>query len=226
MLRNNVIVRLVLWYLAVLVFLATIMTAFPIVVEWQLAERARTPLGFSAASQTPEFSQQVAEPRLLNPQALVPVALGMVGALLLALPLSWTYSWTRRPKKVRRAIAQTLIALPVAVALVLFLVKGSLALAFSLAGVVAAIRWRTSLDNTMDAVFAFVAIGIGLATGVQYLFVAFIASAFFNFLIVFMARYQVGRDPMQLDGWTLKPVSEYQVDSTQEITLQQRDSQP
>jgi hypothetical protein len=107
----------------------------------------------------------------------------------------------------------------VAVALVLFLVKGSLALAFSLAGVVAAIRWRTRLDDTMDAVFTFVAIGIGLATGVQYLFVAFIASAFFNFLILFMTRFEFGRNPMQLDGWTLRPLSEHQTAPTEDVLL-------
>ena len=219
MIWNNVIVRLLVWYLAVLALFWAIMTAFPSVVELQLAERARVPVGFSATTEVARSLEQSVEPKLLDPRAVVPVVIGMVGALLLSLPLSWTYSWTRRPKKIRRAVAQTLIALPVAVALVLFLVKGSLALAFSLAGVVAAIRWRTRLDNTMDAVFTFVAIGIGLATGVQYLLIAFIASAFFNFLILVMTRYQFGRDPMQLDGWTLRPVSEHQVESTQEITL-------
>ncbi len=215
---NNVIVRLLLWYLGVIIVFWAIMTTIPGVAELQLAERARTPVGFSPAAEVPQPVEPGEAPKLLDPRTLVPVALGMLGALLLSLPLSWTYSWTRRPKKVRRAIAQTLVALPVAVALVLFLVKGSLALAFSLAGVVAAIRWRTSLDNTMDAVFAFVAIGIGLATGVQYLLTAFLASAFFNFLILFMTRYQLGRDPKQLDGWTLRPASEYQVDSTQVVS--------
>ena len=220
MIWNNAIVRLLVWYVAVVAFFWAIFAAFPQVVEYQLAERSRVPIGFAATAEAPEpIEYGVGPTALLNAQLVVPVVLGMVCALLLALPLSWTYSWTRRPKKIRRAIAQTLIALPVAVALVLFLVKGSLALAFSLAGVVAAIRWRTRLDNTMDAVFTFVAIGIGLATGVQYLVIALIASAFFNFLMLFITRFQVGRKPMQLDGWTLRPASEHQVDSTEEISL-------
>ncbi len=94
-------------------------------------------------------------------------------------------------------------------ALVLFLVKGSIALAFGLAGVVAAIRWRTRIDNTMDAVFTFVAIGIGLASGIRHLTIAFAASAFFNFLVLWMTRWHVGRSPMQLDGWTLKRATEH-----------------
>jgi len=38
---NNVIVRLLLWYLAVLALFWAIMTVFPSVVELQLTERAR-----------------------------------------------------------------------------------------------------------------------------------------------------------------------------------------
>jgi hypothetical protein len=154
MIWNNVIVRLLAYYVAVLIFFVSVMTAFPAIVEMQVAERNRMPAGLDAAVEVQEpVEQETGITEIVQLDVVVPVMLGMVGALLLALPLSWTYSWTRRPKKYRRALAQTLVALPVAVALVLFLVKGSLALAFSLAGVVAAIRWRTRLDDTMDAVF-------------------------------------------------------------------------
>ena len=226
MIWNNAIVRLLAYYTAVLVVFASVTTAFPTIIEMQLAERHRLPVGFDTAGEVPErVDPGTGAAAHLEPHVLVPVMLGMVGALLLALPLSWTYSWTRRPKKYRRALAQTLIALPVAVALVLFLVKGSLALAFSLAGVVAAIRWRTRLNNTMDAVFTFVAIGIGLASGIQHLVIAFAASAFFNFLMLWMSHRQVGRSPMQLDGWTLRPAMEHQVPPTEELSIEEASHQ-
>jgi len=109
----------------------------------------------------------------------------------------------------------------VAVALVLFLVKGSLALAFSLAGVVAAIRWRTRLDNTMDAVFASVAIGIGLASGIQHLMAACAASGSFNFLILWMTRVRLERCPMQMRGWRLGPAVEHQTKATEDVPIEQ-----
>lgn len=46
------------------------------------------------------------------------------------------------------------------------MVKNSVALAFSLAGAVAGVRFRSSLSDTADALYIFVAIGVGLAAGI------------------------------------------------------------
>ena len=91
----------------------------------------------------------------------------MLVAFLLALPVAWTYMWTRRMKGYRQSMVHSLILLPVVVAGVVVLVKTSLALAFSLAGIVAAVRFRNTLDDSKDAVFIFFATVLGLAAGVQ-----------------------------------------------------------
>jgi polyphosphate kinase len=70
------------------------------------------------------------------------------------------------------------------VAGIVLIIRDSLALAFSLAGVVAAVRFRNTLKDTKDAVYIFLAVGIGLAAGVQALVVALILSILFN-LVVF-----------------------------------------
>jgi hypothetical protein len=63
---------------------------------------------------------------------------------------------------------------------IVIIVKTSVALAFSLAGIVAAVRFRTTLDDTKDAVYVFLAIGVGLAAGSQRLGTALLASMVFN----------------------------------------------
>ncbi len=141
---------------------------------------------------------------LFAPQVVIPVVMGMLGAFLLALPVAWVYLWTRPPRKERKAVAQTLLVLPIGIALVVFLVKGSLALAFGLAGIVAAVRWRTSLADTMDAVFIFVIIGIGLSAGVQLLFVSFFASVMFNAAMLGVWRLNFGQEDRVLVGWRLQ----------------------
>ena len=95
------------------------------------------------------------------------VALAVVVAFLLALPVAWTYMWTRRTKGYSQSVVHSLILLPVVVAGVVVLVKSSLALAFSLAGIVAAVRFRNTLDDSKDAVFIFFATVLGLASAVQ-----------------------------------------------------------
>ena len=109
------------------------------------------------------------------------VALAVTAAFVLAVPVAWTYMWTRRKKGYRQSVVQSLVLLPVVVAGVVVLVKSNVALAFALAGIVAAVRFRTSLDDSKDAVFIFFATGLGLAAGVQVdaaavLSVVFIAS--------------------------------------------------
>jgi Domain of unknown function (DUF4956) len=98
--------------------------------------------------------------------------LSMIGALVIMLPVAWTYIVVKRRTGYHQSVVHTLLILPVAVTGTVVIVQTSLALAFSLAGIVAAVRFRTTLDDTKDAVYVFVAIGVGLASGVQALGVA------------------------------------------------------
>ena len=57
---------------------------------------------------------------------------------------------------------------------IVLVVSNSLALAFSLGGVVAAVRFRTNLSDARDVVFIFLAIAVGFAGGVQEVTIALI----------------------------------------------------
>lgn len=104
----------------------------------------------------------------------------VVGALLIMVPVAWTYILIKRESGYEESVVHTLLILPVAVTGIVTIVQTSLALAFSLAGIVAAVRFRTTLDDTKDAVYVFLAIGVGLAAGVQALGVALALSVAFN----------------------------------------------
>ncbi|MCU0647982.1 MAG: DUF4956 domain-containing protein [Gemmatimonadaceae bacterium] len=129
----------------------------------------------------------------------IATAIAMTGALLLALPVAWTYMHTRQRKGYSQSTVQTLVLLPVVVAGVVVLVKSSLALAFSLAGIVAAVRFRTALDDAKDAVFVFLATAVGLAAGVQ-LDVAAVLSVFFSALTMLFFYTDFARTPPALEG--------------------------
>jgi hypothetical protein len=103
----------------------------------------------------------------------------MLGALLLVLPLAFVYVRTRTRLKYDHSLVQTVIMLPIVVTAILVVVRNSLALAFSLAGIVAAVRFRNNLKESGDAVYIFGSIGIGFATGIHALSVAAALSVFF-----------------------------------------------
>ena len=126
--------------------------------------------------------------------------LAMASACLLMLPVAWIYILTRQKKGFRQSVVQTLIILPIVVAGVVILVKNSLALAFSLAGIVAAVSFRNTLRDTKDAVHIFLATGVGLAAGVQALGVAAALSIAFNAVILVLWWTDFGHAPAHLEG--------------------------
>ncbi|HEU5320847.1 MAG TPA: DUF4956 domain-containing protein, partial [Methylomirabilota bacterium] len=118
--------------------------------------------------------------------------LATVGALALAVPVAWVYRHTKPSKELDPSVLQTVIVLPVAVAGIVLIVQNSLALAFSLAGIVAAVRFRNTLKDTKDAVYIFVAIGLGLAAGVQALSAGLVMSLVFVAVMLAVWRFDLG----------------------------------
>jgi len=127
------------------------------------------------------------------------VAIAMLAAVLLALPVAWVYLVTRAKRGYQQSVVQLLVILPAVVAGIVLLVKYSLALAFSLAGIVAAVRFRNTLDDSKDAVYVFLATGIGLAAAVN-LPVAAVLSIGFNMIVLALWYCDFGRAPVELEG--------------------------
>jgi hypothetical protein len=127
------------------------------------------------------------------------VTLAMVAAALVALPVAWIYTLTRSKRGYQQSVVQLLIILPVVVAGIVVMVKYSVALAFSLGGIAAAVRFRNSLEDSKDAVYVFLVIGIGIAAAVD-LPVAFVISLLFNLIVVSLWTTDFGRSGVELDG--------------------------
>lgn len=121
-----------------------------------------------------------------------------VTGFILALPVAWVYMYTRRKKGYTQSVVHSLILLPVLVAAVVVLVKNSLALAFALAGIVAAVRFRNTLEDSKDAVYIFLATVLGLAAGAQP-GVAVALSVLFNIVVLTLWYTDFARAPMGLE---------------------------
>ena len=115
----------------------------------------------------------------------------ILGALLMALPVSWVYMEIREEHQYDQALDNTIVMMPVVVTGIVVIVQHSLALAFSLAGIAGAVRFRNSLKSTGDALFILLAIGIGLAAGIGAVELAFAMSLGFNycFLLLWLRQY-------------------------------------
>lgn len=118
--------------------------------------------------------------------------LSLIGALIFAIPVVRIYTVIMRQHGYEGSFVRLLVGLPVVVAGVVQVVRGDLALAFALAGIVAAIRFRTTFKDLQDAVFAFVAIAIGLAAGTASFVLAGALSTTFTFLAWSMWQLRLG----------------------------------
>jgi hypothetical protein len=121
-----------------------------------------------------------------GPAFAVATIISLLGALALMIPVAWVYLLTKARRGYDESVVQSMLILPIAVAGMVFIVKYSWALAFAMAGIVAAVRFRTTLQDTKDAVYVFLAIAVGLAAGAFWLVVGGILSIVFNCVILYL----------------------------------------
>ena len=133
------------------------------------------------------------ERTLLSSTGPVRLLLASVGALILTVPVSWAYFITSRTRRLDQSFLQTIVILPTVVTGIAMIVMNSLALAFSLAGVVAAVRFRFSLDQPSDAMYIFVGIGIGLGSGIGALGIAAVISVMFVVTTLVIWKLEYGK---------------------------------
>lgn len=112
-------------------------------------------------------------------------ALALLGAMLcttlLMVPVAWVYQTIHGGDEHDHSLDETTLVLPAVVAGIVLIVQHSLALAFSLAGIVAGVRFRRALTDTFDTLFILTAIGVGIAAGTRSLEIAVVLSVFFNY---------------------------------------------
>jgi hypothetical protein len=191
----NLFVRLTIYYLVIAAVIWVIYSQFPEVqrhlplgvVEHLLTEDDPTGLTgveIHASSVTNEFG------------GVVWLIVAILGAVLLMVPVSWVYMAIREQSKLDQSLLETMLILPIAVTGIVLIVHNSLALAFSLTGVVAGVRFRNTLKNTADSVFIFMAVGVGLAAGIGMLMIALIMTVVFNytFLVLWILNYGYSED--------------------------------
>lgn len=119
----------------------------------------------------------------------------LIGTWLLVLPVSWVHKGIHGSSIHDHSLDETTLILPGVVAAIVLIVQHSLALAFSLAGIVAGVQFRRALQDTFDALFILVAIGTGIAAGVEALEVAAILTIFFSYAALYVCCFGDGLEP-------------------------------
>ena len=124
-------------------------------------------------------------------QSLFWLIVAIVGAFLCSLPVSWVYMSVRSGDEYDQSLVHTILVLPMVVTGIVIIVQNSLALAFSLAGIAGAERFRNSLKSSGDALFILLAVGVGLSAGIGAVELAAVMSIMLSycFTLLWMSEY-------------------------------------
>lgn len=125
------------------------------------------------------------------------LVLSLASTILVMLPITWTYLATQYDSGPSKAFVRALIILPICACTVVLLIQDSLALAFGLAALVAAVRFRVTLREAIDGIYIFAAICVGLGAGIGHIGIAVIMAMFFCLANAMLWYLDYGRNPVE-----------------------------
>lgn len=140
----------------------------------------------------PQIPDQVAAAANAVPP-LQAVLLQLLLALALALPVALVYARTHQGTSYSRTFVQSLVLLPLVVAVVMMAIGDSMARAFGLFGALALIRFRTPIKDSRDTIFLFLSVAVGITVGVANVQLAVAGTAFVLLVAAVLARIGFGQ---------------------------------
>lgn len=112
-------------------------------------------------------------------------------SIILGLVISIIYSFKNEPSK---SFIVTLAILPAIVQMVIMLVNGSVGAGIAVAGAFSLVRFRSAPGNAKEIACVFLAMSVGLATGMGYLAYAFLFVVIIGLMIVLFGVFGYGDD--------------------------------
>jgi uncharacterized membrane protein YhiD involved in acid resistance len=118
------------------------------------------------------------------PTATADVLANLLVAFLCGLMMSVIYRLTYRGPSYSVTFVNSLVLLSIIAAIVIMVIGNNIARAFGLVGAMSIIRFRTAIRDTMDLVFIFLSLALGMACGVGLNIVAVIGTLLSGFVVI------------------------------------------
>jgi hypothetical protein len=188
---TKLLIRLTVYYVVIAAIVVAAIKIWPAITGWLpiggaeqlISQPTKNPLHATEAVRAAHVSNLG--------QSLFWLSVAIVGALIVALPVSWVYMGIRNDEEYDQSLINTILVLPMVVTGIVIIVQNSLALAFSLAGIAGAVRFRNSLKSSGDALFILLSVAVGLSAGIGAVELAALVTVAFNytFVALWMSEY-------------------------------------
>lgn len=143
------------------------------------------------------FSTQIGGEKLTLTSAFINIG----GALLLGFAVALLYYFSQKMVGGNTSLSITLIMVPAIIALIVVIIQNNLARAFTLAGSLAIIRYRSQPASPRDIAYVLFSLAIGIACGIGYVAYAALFTVLFCvilFILTITGFGGLGRDTMLL----------------------------
>jgi uncharacterized membrane protein YhiD involved in acid resistance len=122
---------------------------------------------------------------------VVDIVIGLCVSLVCSFAISLVYRFTYRGPGYSNSYVLSIIYLSLIVTLVVMVIGNNLARAFGLVGALSIIRFRTAVKDTIDIVYIFFGLAVGMAAGVGYHKVAFVGTAMIAIVLIAFSKINV-----------------------------------
>jgi len=116
----------------------------------------------------------------------------IVGNILISLVCSFIvsliYRYTYRGPGYTESFVHSIVFLSVITSLVIMVIGNNLARAFGLVGALSIIRFRTAIKDTVDIVYIFLGLAIGMAAGVGYHKIAIAGTVLVGLILILFSK--------------------------------------
>jgi uncharacterized membrane protein YhiD involved in acid resistance len=116
------------------------------------------------------------------------ILLNVMVSLTCSFVVSLIYRFTYRGPGYSESFVNSIVFLSVITTLVIMVIGNNLARAFGLVGALSIIRFRTAIKDTMDIVYIFLALAIGMAAGVGYHKLAIAGAGIVGLVLVLFSK--------------------------------------
>lgn len=111
----------------------------------------------------------------------------------LQLLITYSYIRTHRGRFYSQSFVHTLIIVGVTISVIIIVIGSNIARAFSLAGALSIIRFRSAIRDPRDVAYVFFSMGVGLACGAGLFTAALILSVILSLIVVLLETTDYGR---------------------------------
>jgi|TARA_B100000401_G_scaffold264648_2_gene180123 uncharacterized membrane protein YhiD involved in acid resistance len=126
------------------------------------------------------------------------IFINLLITLVIGVFIFYIYKKTFQGVLYTQAFNVSLVMVSLVTALIIMTISSNLILSLGMVGALSIVRFRTAVKDSMDIVYMFWAISVGIANGAGYFKISLIGSLFIAAVLIVLSRYRESSNPYLL----------------------------